>query len=242
MAGGAADEDLAVGDGAAGLCCGGNPARAEALLNVSYDPTRELYREIDLPFALPTAVAGIALTALSAPNGVFGSLAAGIGIAPLLISFAMLMAIHLVQIRNRRRIGYVRGKRFAPPAFRPATDELPLVRRVMIGLAVAGGGGPVPCAAGEPFGALAAGVCKELRQGLRDIHDETGLTTVFVTHDQEEAMELADLLVVMPMGRIEQIGKPADIRSRPASVFVRDFITASSPPWCGALPVARKRA
>ncbi|MFE3837282.1 sulfate/molybdate ABC transporter ATP-binding protein [Pseudogemmobacter sonorensis] len=78
----------------------------------------------------------------------------------------------------------------------------------------------------EPFGALDAKVRKELRQGLRDIHDETGLTTIFVTHDQEEAMELADLVVVMSMGRIEQIGKPADIRARPATDFVRDFITA----------------
>ena len=77
----------------------------------------------------------------------------------------------------------------------------------------------------EPFGALDAKVRKELRQGLRDIHDTTGLTTVFVTHDQEEAMELADLVVVMSMGRIEQIGRPQDIRARPASDFVRDFIT-----------------
>ncbi|MGZ3217829.1 sulfate/molybdate ABC transporter ATP-binding protein [Paracoccus sp. T5] len=78
----------------------------------------------------------------------------------------------------------------------------------------------------EPFGALDAKVRKELRQGLRDIHDETGLTTVFVTHDQDEAMELADLVVVMSMGRIEQIGRPADIRARPATPFVRDFIGA----------------
>jgi sulfate/thiosulfate transport system ATP-binding protein len=78
----------------------------------------------------------------------------------------------------------------------------------------------------EPFGALDAKVRKELRQGLRDIHDTTGLTTVFVTHDQEEAMELADLVVVMSMGRIEQIGKPQDIRSRPATAFVRDFVSA----------------
>jgi sulfate transport system ATP-binding protein len=78
----------------------------------------------------------------------------------------------------------------------------------------------------EPFGALDAKVRRELRQGLRDIHDETGLTTVFVTHDQDEAMELADLVVVMSMGRIEQIGKPQDIRAKPATEFVRDFITA----------------
>ncbi|GHG97130.1 sulfate/molybdate ABC transporter ATP-binding protein [Pseudodonghicola xiamenensis] len=78
----------------------------------------------------------------------------------------------------------------------------------------------------EPFGALDARVRKELRQGLREIHDTTGLTTVFVTHDQDEAMELADLVVVMSMGRIEQVGRPADIRARPASDFVRSFTAA----------------
>jgi sulfate transport system ATP-binding protein len=78
----------------------------------------------------------------------------------------------------------------------------------------------------EPFGALDAKVRKELRQGLRDIHDTTGLTTVFVTHDQDEAMELADLVVVMSMGRIEQVGRPQDIRGHPATPFVRDFIAA----------------
>lgn len=78
----------------------------------------------------------------------------------------------------------------------------------------------------EPFGALDARVRKDLRSGLRRIHDETGLTTIFVTHDQEEAMELADLVVVMSMGRIEQIGRPSDIRTRPATDFVRDFVAA----------------
>ena len=78
----------------------------------------------------------------------------------------------------------------------------------------------------EPFGALDAKVRKELRQGLREIHDETGLTTIFVTHDQDEAMELADLVVVMSMGKIEQIGRPQDIRARPATEFVREFVGA----------------
>jgi sulfate transport system ATP-binding protein len=78
----------------------------------------------------------------------------------------------------------------------------------------------------EPFGALDARVRKELRHGLREIHDQTGLTTVFVTHDQDEAMELADLVVVMSMGRIEQIGTPAEIRNRPATRFVQEFIAA----------------
>lgn len=76
----------------------------------------------------------------------------------------------------------------------------------------------------EPFGALDARVRRELRGGLREIHDQTGLTTIFVTHDQEEAMELADLVVVMSMGRIEQIGTPADIRAHPTTPFVRDFV------------------
>ena len=78
----------------------------------------------------------------------------------------------------------------------------------------------------EPFGALDAKVRKELRQGLREIHDETGLTTIFVTHDQDEAMELADLVVVISMGKIEQIGRPQDIRARPATEFVREFVGA----------------
>ena len=77
----------------------------------------------------------------------------------------------------------------------------------------------------EPFGALDARVRQELRQGLREIHDTTGLTTVFVTHDQDAAMDLADLVVVMSLGRIEQIGRPQDIRGRPATRFVREFIT-----------------
>ena len=78
----------------------------------------------------------------------------------------------------------------------------------------------------EPFGALDAKVRKELRQGLRDIHDTTGLTSIFVTHDQEEAMQLADLVVVMSMGRIEQIGRPEEIRARPKTDFVREFLSA----------------
>ncbi|MBU2957745.1 sulfate ABC transporter ATP-binding protein [Paracoccus sp. 1_MG-2023] len=76
----------------------------------------------------------------------------------------------------------------------------------------------------EPFGALDAKVRKELRQNLRTIHDDTGLTTVFVTHDQDEAMALADMVVVMSMGRIEQVGHPQEIRAAPSSDFVREFI------------------
>ena len=80
----------------------------------------------------------------------------------------------------------------------------------------------------EPFGALDAKVRKELRRWLREIHDRTGHTTVFVTHDQEEALELADRVVVMNLGRIEQVGSADDIYDRPATPFVFDFIGDSS--------------
>jgi len=80
----------------------------------------------------------------------------------------------------------------------------------------------------EPFGALDAKVRKELRRWLREIHDRTGHTTVFVTHDQEEALELADRVVVMNEGQIEQVGSADDIFDRPATPFVFDFIGDSS--------------
>jgi sulfate transport system ATP-binding protein len=76
----------------------------------------------------------------------------------------------------------------------------------------------------EPFGALDARVRKDLRRWLRDIHKQTGLTTVFVTHDQDEAMELADRVVVLNEGRIEQIGTPEELYDRPASPFVISFV------------------
>ncbi len=80
----------------------------------------------------------------------------------------------------------------------------------------------------EPFGALDAQVRKELRKWLREIHDRTGHTTVFVTHDQEEALELADRLVVMSKGAIEQVGSPDEVYDRPNSPFVFTFIGESS--------------
>lgn len=76
----------------------------------------------------------------------------------------------------------------------------------------------------EPFGALDAKVRKELRRWLREIHTETGLTTIFVTHDQEEALELADRVVIMRDGKIEQIGSPAEIYEKPATPFVYEFL------------------
>ncbi len=80
----------------------------------------------------------------------------------------------------------------------------------------------------EPFGALDAQVRRELRKWLREIHDRTGHTTIFVTHDQEEALELADRLCVMSQGRIEQVGTPDSVYDTPTSPFVFGFIGESS--------------
>ena len=80
----------------------------------------------------------------------------------------------------------------------------------------------------EPFGALDAQVRRELRRWLREIHDATGHTTIFVTHDQEEALELADRVVVMSQGRIEQVGTADDVYDTPNSPFVYGFIGESS--------------
>jgi sulfate transport system ATP-binding protein len=78
----------------------------------------------------------------------------------------------------------------------------------------------------EPFGALDARVRKELRAWLRRLHEEVHVTTVLVTHDQEEAMEVADRIVVMNDGRIEQTGKPRDLYEHPANEFVMSFVGA----------------
>jgi sulfate transport system ATP-binding protein len=76
----------------------------------------------------------------------------------------------------------------------------------------------------EPFGALDARVRQELRAWLRRLHDEVHVTTVFVTHDQEEAMEVADRIVVMNHGRVEQVGGPRDLYEHPANAFVMGFV------------------
>ncbi|UQY43117.1 sulfate/thiosulfate ABC transporter ATP-binding protein CysA [Erwinia sp. PK3-005] len=76
----------------------------------------------------------------------------------------------------------------------------------------------------EPFGALDAQVRKELRRWLRQLHEELKFTSVFVTHDQEEAMEVADRVVVMSQGNIEQVGAPDDVWREPASRFVLEFL------------------
>jgi sulfate/thiosulfate transport system ATP-binding protein len=76
----------------------------------------------------------------------------------------------------------------------------------------------------EPFGALDAKVRKELRGWLRSLHERMGITTVFVTHDQDEAFAIADLVAVMNLGKIEQYGTPEDVRKSPKSAFVEEFL------------------
>jgi len=80
----------------------------------------------------------------------------------------------------------------------------------------------------EPFGALDAKVRKELRRWLRRLHDELHVTSVFVTHDQEEALEVADRVVVLNAGRIEQIGAPEEVYTHPANAFVYGFLGAAN--------------
>ncbi|SDD68603.1 sulfate ABC transporter, ATP-binding protein [Sphingomonas sp. YR710] len=76
----------------------------------------------------------------------------------------------------------------------------------------------------EPFGALDAKVRRELRGALRAIHDNLGITSIFVTHDREEAFALADRVAILNQGKIEQFAPPAEIERAPANAFVRDFI------------------
>ena len=76
----------------------------------------------------------------------------------------------------------------------------------------------------EPFGALDAKVRKELRRWMRRLHEELNITSIFVTHDQEEAMEMSDRVVVMSHGRIEQVGTPEEVYLQPSNAFVYDFL------------------
>jgi sulfate transport system ATP-binding protein len=80
----------------------------------------------------------------------------------------------------------------------------------------------------EPFGALDAKVRKDLRRWLRELHEQTGHTTVFVTHDQEEALELADRVAILNAGMLEQVGTPDEVYDHPASAFVMSFVGDTS--------------
>ncbi len=97
-------------------------------------------------------------------------------------------------------------------------------QRQRVALARALAVGPQILLLDEPFGALDAAVRKSLRRELRRIHDATGLSTVFVTHDQEEALDLADRIAILNKGRIEQLGRPQDVLDRPATAFVAGFV------------------
>ena len=97
-------------------------------------------------------------------------------------------------------------------------------QRQRMGLARALAIDPAVLLLDEPFGALDAQVRAELREWLRRLHDETHTTTVIVTHDQEEAMEVADQIVVMSQGQVEQIGAPRDVYEEPANEFVMTFV------------------
>jgi sulfate transport system ATP-binding protein len=97
-------------------------------------------------------------------------------------------------------------------------------QRQRIALARALAVGPRVLLLDEPFGALDAKVRQDLRRSLRDLHDDLGVTTVFVTHDQEEALELADRVVLMNRGVVEQVGSPQEVYERPATPFVCNFL------------------
>jgi sulfate transport system ATP-binding protein len=97
-------------------------------------------------------------------------------------------------------------------------------QRQRMGLARALAADPKVLLLDEPFGALDARVRKDLRAWLRRLHDETKTTTVIVTHDQEEAMEVADRVVVMNSGRIEQVAAPRELYDSPANAFVMSFV------------------
>ena len=121
------------------------------------------------------------------------------------------------------------GRRVAPPrAARRLRRALPgpalRGQRQRMALARALAVEPRVLLLDEPFGALDARVREELRDWLRRLHDEVHVTTILVTHDQEEAMEVASRIVVMNHGRIEQVGAPAELYDRPATEFVMSFV------------------
>ncbi|HEX9054496.1 MAG TPA: sulfate ABC transporter ATP-binding protein [Gemmatimonadales bacterium] len=110
----------------------------------------------------------------------------------------------------------------------PLADRYPAQlsggQRQRVGLARALAVRPRVLLLDEPFGALDAQVRKDLRRWLRRLHDEIGITSVFVTHDQDEALEVADRVVVMHRGRVEQVGTPEEVYDQPATPFVYGFL------------------
>lgn len=117
--------------------------------------------------------------------------------------------LHLVQLENL-------GDRFPSQLSGGQRQRVALARALAIE--------PAVLLLDEPFGALDAKVRKDLRRWLRRLHDTMQLTSVFVTHDQEEALELADKVVIMNHGRIEQVGAPEEVYHRPGTAFVYEFL------------------
>ncbi len=107
-------------------------------------------------------------------------------------------------------------------------DQLSGGQRQRVALARALAARPRVLLLDEPFGALDARVRQELRRWLDDLHRELGVTSLFVTHDQEEALELANEVIVMHLGRVEQVGTPNDVYNHPASPFVAGFIGSAN--------------
>src|SRR4029077_7146381 len=121
---------------------------------------------------------------------------------------------HQLSGGQRQRIALARALAVDPRSALPPARRLAIEPRILL--------------LDEPFGALDAKVRKELRQWLRSLHHEINLTSIFVTHDQEEALEVANRVVVMDKGRIEQVGTPDEVYDRPATAFVHGFIGEST--------------
>ncbi|MGY2051892.1 sulfate/molybdate ABC transporter ATP-binding protein [Methylobacterium sp. JK268] len=124
----------------------------------------------------------------------------------------------------RRRVGHLLDLVQLPTLASRYPGQLSGGQRQRVALARALAVEPAVLLLDEPFGALDAQVRKDLRRWLREIHRETGQTTVFVTHDQDEALELADRIAILHRGRIEQVGAPHEVQDDPASRFVMSFV------------------
>ena len=129
-------------------------------------------------------------------------------------------AEHEIQLRVQELLDLVQ----LGPLGRRYPSQLSGGQRQRVGLARALATRPRVLLLDEPFGALDAAVRKELRRWLRRLHDEIRITSLFVTHDQDEALEVADRVVVMNKGKVEQIGTPAEVYDQPANPFVYAFL------------------
>jgi sulfate transport system ATP-binding protein len=127
----------------------------------------------------------------------------------------------------RARVGELLALMHMPELGERYPDQLSGGQRQRVALARALAIEPRVLLLDEPFGALDPGVRRELRLWLRDLHDRTGLTTVMVTHDRTEAMEVADQVAILRNGRLEQTGTPAAVWASPANAFVYGFIGES---------------